>query len=69
MEYGGRPVHDQDGWDEGAISWSGHHKSQISSVQGYLFCSFAELNNSAKNSKNCEKWKETTKFTRDLSRF
>ena len=38
-------------------------------IQGYLFCSFAELNNSAKNSKNYEKWKETTKFTRDLSRF
>ena len=38
-------------------------------LQGYLFCSFAELNNSAKNSKNYEKWKETTKFTRDLLRF
>ena len=35
--------------------------------QGYLFCSFAESKDSAKYSKDCEKWKETTKFTRDLS--
>ena len=38
-------------------------------TQGYLFCSFAEFFNSAKNSQDCEKWKKTTKFTRILSRF
>ena len=37
--------------------------------QGYLFCTFAEFFNSAKNSQDCEKWKKTTKFTRILSRF
>ena len=43
-----------------------YHKGR---AQGYLFCSFAEFFNSAKNSQDCEKWKKTTKFTRILSRF
>ena len=38
-------------------------------IQGYLFCTFAEFFNSAKNSQDCEKWKKTTKITRALSRF
>ena len=42
---------------------------QIQKVKGYLFCSFTEFFNSVKNSRNFEKWKETTKFTRILSQF
>ena len=46
-----------------------HKLIAASASQGYLFCSFAEFFNSAKNSQDCEIWKKTTKFTPVLSRF
>ena len=33
--------------------------------QGYLFCTFAEFFNSAKNSQDCEKWKNFSNCTTD----